>query len=186
VAKTLALAAACQRTLEIKGDKTTGWSTGWRVNLQARLLDGNAAYHTYRVLLRYVSPDGYRGPGRRTGGGTYPNLLDAHSPFQIDGNFGGCAGVMEMLVQSQYIDNNNTTATLLPALPEAWTESGSINGVCIRGGYKIDMAWKKGRIVKLTVHDCRPDRSASAKLTLRQNNKKWTIRTKPGQSKRLL
>jgi alpha-L-fucosidase 2 len=93
---------------------------------------------------------------------------------------------MEMLVQSQYIDNNNTTATLLPALPEAWTESGSINGVCIRGGYKIDMAWKKGRIVKLTVHDCRPDRSASAKLTLRQNNKKWTIRTKPGQSKRLL
>ena len=186
VDKTPQLAAACQRTLEIKGDKTTGWSTGWRVNLQARLHDGEAAYHTYRVLLNYISPDGYRGPGRRTGGGTYPNLLDAHSPFQIDGNFGGCAGVMEMLVQSSYVDDTHTKATLLPALPAAWAESGSIKGVCIRGGYKLDMAWKKGRIVSLTVHDCRPTDAPAARLALRGKGKRWNLKTRPGQVVRLL
>lgn len=180
--KTPQLAAACRRTLEIKGDRTTGWSTGWRVNLQARLHDGEAAYHTYQVLLRYVSPDGYRGPGRRTGGGTYPNLLDAHSPFQIDGNFGGCAGVMEMLVQSSYVDETRSIATLLPALPKAWAESGSIKGVCIRGGYKLDFAWKRGRIVSVTVHDCRPTTAASARLTVNYNNRHRTIKTKPGQT----
>lgn len=186
VDKTPQLAAACQRTLEIKGDKTTGWSTGWRVNLQARLHDGEAAYHTYRVLLNYISPDGYRGPGRRTGGGTYPNLLDAHSPFQIDGNFGGCAGVMEMLVQSSYVDDTHTKATLLPALPAAWAESGSIKGVCIRGGYKLDMAWKKGGIVSLTVHDCRPTDARAARLALSGKGKRWNLKTRPGQVVRLL
>lgn len=83
VATTPELARACARTLEIKGDKTTGWSTGWRINLYARLQEGEQAYHIYRCLLRYVSPDGYTGKDARRGGGTYPNLLDAHSPFQI-------------------------------------------------------------------------------------------------------
>lgn len=141
------LADAAHKTLEIRGFETTGWSSGWRVNLYARLGDGESAYKMYRRLLRYVSPDEYKGEDARRGGGTYPNLMDAHSPFQIDGNFGGCAGVIEMLVQSA-----PDGISALPALPSAWP-SGSIKGIRTRTGETVDLSWKDGKVKKLTVRE---------------------------------
>lgn len=139
------LADAALKTLEERGFKTTGWSCGWRVNLYARLQDGENAYKMYRRLLRYVSPDGYKGPNVRRGGGTYPNLMDAHSPFQIDGNFGGTAGVIEMLVQS-----SADGITPLPALPAAWP-SGHIRGIRTRTGQSVDISWENGKLKSMKV-----------------------------------
>ncbi len=136
---------AALKALEIKGFETTGWSCGWRVNLYARLGDGESAYKMYRRLLRYVSPDKYKGEDARRGGGTYPNLLDAHSPFQIDGNFGGCAGVVEMLVQS-----TPDGITPLPALPSAWP-SGSIKGIRTRTGQTVDLVWENGQVKSFNI-----------------------------------
>ena len=168
---------AASRTLELKGDKTTGWSTGWRVNLYARLHDAKNAYHIYRKLLSYVSPDSYRGPDARRGGGTYPNLLDAHSPFQIDGNFGGCAGVIEMLMQSEYTVREGsplTTIELLPALPDNWKD-GSVSGIRARGGITVDMTWKDKQVTSLTLtaqHPCT--------VTLLTNGQQQTLKLKKG------
>lgn len=142
--KTPELANACRKTLEIKGDETTGWSKGWRINLWARLLDGNHAYKMYRELLKYVVPDGVK-TNYAKGGGTYPNLTDAHPPFQIDGNFGGAAAVAEMLVQS-----TDSEIHLLPALPDAWSD-GSVKGICARGGFVISMDWHDKVVTKVSI-----------------------------------
>lgn len=175
VEETPELAAACVRTLQIKGDETTGWSTGWRVNLLARLQEGEKAYHMYRRLLRYVSPDNYKGEDARRGGGTYPNLLDAHSPFQIDGNFGGCSGVIEMLMQS-----STNKIVLLPALPESWAD-GKVQGICARGGFVVDMEWKNREVVSLIVSSLKGGRTV---ICFNGVSKKVVF--KAGERKRLL
>ncbi|MCC9062192.1 glycoside hydrolase family 95 protein [Flavobacterium piscisymbiosum] len=168
--KTPDLAAASKKTLEIKGDETTGWSKGWRINLWARLWDGNRAYKMFRELLRYVDPDGKKTEKPRRGGGTYPNLFDAHPPFQIDGNFGGAAAVAEMLVQS-----NENEIRLLPALPDAW-ETGSVKGICARGGFEIEMNWENKILKKVTVSS-----KLGGKTTLISGDKKQNITLKKGE-----
>ncbi len=175
VYETPELAAACARTLQIKRDETTGWSTGWRVNLLARLRDGEKAYHMYRRLLRYVSPDNYKGEDARRGGGTYPNLLDAHSPFQIDGNFGGCSGVIEMLMQS-----STNKIVLLPALPESWAD-GKVQGICARGGFVVDMEWKNREVASLIVSSLK---GGQTEICFNGVSKKVVF--KAGEEKRLL
>jgi len=172
--KTPDLAEASKKTLEIKGDETTGWSKGWRINLWARLCDGNRAYKMYRELLRYVDPDGKKTDKPRRGGGTYPNLFDAHPPFQIDGNFGGAAAVAEMLVQS---DENEIR--LLPALPDAW-EEGSVKGICARGGFEIEMNWSNKKPQKVNVSS-----KNGGKTILIFSDKKQEIVLKKGEKKEI-
>ena len=164
------LLKACERSLELKGDETTGWSTGWRINLWARLKNGEKAYQIYRKLLTAVAPERDNTPNYSHGGGTYPNLFDAHPPFQIDGNFGGTAGVCEMLVQS----SSDHRIELLPATPSAWS-SGKVKGICARGGYVVDMTWKEGRVVQATIKN---QTSQKRCVTLVANGKEQQVKIK--------
>ncbi|MBM6992509.1 MAG: glycoside hydrolase family 95 protein [Prevotella sp.] len=170
-ADTPSLAQAAARSLEIKGDETTGWSTGWRMNLWARLHNAPQAYHIYQKLLSYVDPEHTRSQH----GGTYPNLFDAHPPFQIDGNFGGTAGVCEMLMQS-----HDGTIELLPALPQQWA-TGEISGLKARGGYELSFGWQDGKVVKATIKGV-----ANGKVKVKVNGMTKVLKVKKGKVTNIL
>ena len=166
---------AAEQTLIERGEISTGWSTGWRINLWARLHNGEKAYAIYRRLLSYVEP----GATHRHPGGTYPNLFDAHPPFQIDGNFGGTAGVCEMLLQSQ--SHLQFTIELLPALPAAWRD-GEVSGLRARGGFEVNMRWLAGKVVNATVKNCGPKASD---VTVKYNDQQKTIHLNIGETKNI-
>jgi len=153
--KTPELANAARRTLELRGDDGTGWSLAWKVNMWARLLDGNHAYTLFKNLLRLTKEND---TNYNKGGGAYPNLFDAHPPFQIDGNFAGTAGVIEMLMQSQ-----NDEIFLLPALPDEW-QDGNIKGIVAKGNFVADINWKNNKLITATL--------------LSRNGGKCTVRSK--------
>ena len=150
------LMKAARQSLLYRGDAATGWSLGWKINFWARFKDGD---HAFKMIQMLMSP-------ATRGAGSYPNLFDAHPPFQIDGNFGGAAGIGEMLVQShtKYID-------ILPALPDA-LPNGEVKGICARGGFVLNIKWKDGKLQQLEVLS-----KTGNDLQLRYNNKVVKIKT---------
>jgi alpha-L-fucosidase 2 len=161
------LADACRKTLDLRGDESTGWSTGWKICSWARLLDGNRAHKILRNLLKGADP------GEKTNyhkGGTYVNLLCAHPPFQIDGNFGGTAGIAEMLLQS-----HNGEIHLLPALPDAWA-AGHVKGLVARGSFVVDIRWEDGKMTEAKILSKKGNR-----CTIRYQNQVIKVQTSPRQ-----
>ncbi len=162
------LMKAARQSLIFRGDDGTGWSLAWKINFWARFLDGDHAYNMVKLLFRPVQIDNIVYTG---GGGSYANLFDAHPPFQIDGNFGAPAGMIEMLVQSQLNE-----ISILPALPRA-LPSGEILGVCARGGFELSFSWKSGKLEKLKVVS-----KAGRTCRLRYGGKTLELDTQKGKS----
>jgi len=166
---------ACRKSLEVRGDKSTGWAMGWRVAMWARLLDGNRALKVMGDLLSYVNGDSEM--NYTNGGGLYANLFDAHPPFQIDGNFGVTAGIAEMLVQSHMRKEGKYVIQLLPALPDAW-DKGEVKGIRARGGFEIDMKWLHGEPTEINLHS-----KLGEFCILRYMNKEIVVETLPNEKK---
>ncbi|OKS85878.1 glycoside hydrolase family 95 protein [Mucilaginibacter polytrichastri] len=153
------LFAAAKNALVYRGDVSTGWSMAWKINLWAHLLDGN---HAYKLITDQIAPV------KRGSGGTYPNLFDAHPPFQIDGNFGCTSGIAEMLLQS-----HDGAIYPLAALPNAWA-SGSVKGLVARGGFNVDMEWKNNKLTKLVIY-AKLGGNCRLRLNQQVNNKRLTL-----------
>jgi len=166
---TPALAEAGRKSLKARGDTGSGWELVWRANFWARLGDGERAYDRLRAMLQPVGGNAWK-----KGAGTYPNLFCAYPPFQIDGNFGGCAGIAEMLMQSHAGE-----IELLPALPKAWPD-GSVKGLCARGGYVVDIAWQNGRLTAAKIQS-----SIGGRCTVRYGEKTRTFNLQPGEARQI-
>jgi alpha-L-fucosidase 2 len=164
------LLVAAQRTLELRGDQGTGWSRAWKICLQARLKDGNHAH----ALIRNLFQPAKSASGKYDRGGVMPNLFCSGPPMQIDGNFGGAAGIAEMLLQSQ-----NGEIHLLPALPDAWPE-GSVRGLRARGGFEVAIAWRDGKLTSAAISS-----KTGGKCVVRYGGRTATVQVLPGRAYRV-